>query len=119
MPDIVINFITSIAVGEGYSRGSDPIAGPLESDPRDLDTLSPLSTMMSLPDDSSIIHLADIPNTMSNEGVIEPQLSSAIEPAVSSAMQLQRKAPGRAAQPVIADSSKDGDEESHDVSCST
>ena len=113
MPDIVINFTTSIAVGEGYSRGSDPIAGPLESDPRDLDTLSPLSTMMSLLDNAGMIHLADLPNVRSNEGVIEPAAPSAIEPAVS-----QRKAQGRAAQPepVIVDTSNDGNEEPHDVS---
>ena len=84
-PDLVITHIDSIATSKGYSRGRDPIIGPLEEDPRDLDYLSPLPTMMALPKDTGgVIHLADNPSIMSDEGVNEyPASSEAMSPAAN------------------------------------
>lgn len=67
--DLVNTHIDSIATSEGYSRGRDPIIGPLEVDPRDLDDLSPLPTMIALPKDSGVVHLADDPLIIPYEGV--------------------------------------------------
>ena len=89
MPDIIVNYITSKAISEGYSRGADPDIGPLEADPRNIDTLSPLPTMMALNDDAGVIHLADISSNMSNEGVIEPAVPST---STSSTLQSQLQA---------------------------
>lgn len=71
-PDLVITHINSIATSEGYSRGSEPDNGPLESDPRDLDDLSPLPSMMALPDSAGLVHLADTITAASEEGVNAP-----------------------------------------------
>lgn len=71
-PDLVIAHINSIATSEGYFRGSEPDIGPLESDPRDLEELSPLPTMMALPDSAGVVHLADSILTFSDEGMNRP-----------------------------------------------
>ena len=71
-PDLVIAHINSIATSEGYSRGSEPDVGPLESDPRGMDELSPLPTMMALPDSAGAVHLADSISTVLDEGVNRP-----------------------------------------------
>ncbi len=78
MPDLVIAHINSIATSEGYTRSSEPDNGPLESDPRDLDILSPLPSMMALHDDTGIVHLADSTSPAPDEGVNEPEPAGAL-----------------------------------------
>ena len=92
-PDLVITHIDSIATSEGYSRGKDPINGPLETDPRDLDDLSPLPTMMALPKDSGdVIHLADNTSIVSDEGVNEPSAAIAALPPTASTIATENTA---------------------------
>ena len=92
-PDLVITHIDSIATSEGYSRGKDPINGPLETDPRDLDDLSPLPTMMALPKDSGdVIHLADNTSIVSDEGVNEPSAAIAALPPTASTITTENTA---------------------------
>jgi hypothetical protein len=79
MPDLIAH-INSTATSEGYTRGSEPDNGPLESDPRDLDILSLLPSMMALHDDTGIVHLADSTSLVPDEGVNEP------EPAATTTM---------------------------------
>jgi hypothetical protein len=50
----------------------------LESDPRDLDILSPLPSMMALHDDTGIVHLADSTAPVPDEGVNEPEPAGAL-----------------------------------------
>jgi hypothetical protein len=78
IPDLVIAHINSIATNEGYNRGSEPDNGPLESDPRDLDILSPLPSMMALHDDTGIVHLTDSTSPVPDEGVNEPEPAATI-----------------------------------------
>lgn len=82
-PDLIITHINSIATSEGYSRGSDPDIGPLEIDPRNLDELSPLPTMMSVPNNEGIVRLADNPSIITDEGVNKLDLTTSIEPTHS------------------------------------
>jgi hypothetical protein len=59
MLDLVINYITSLAAAEGFSRGDDPDLGPLQEDHCDDDDdlldLSMMPTMMNIDNSSDIV----------------------------------------------------------------
>jgi hypothetical protein len=58
LPDLVANYITSMAEDEGYKRGIDPDIGHLQQDVR-LDSAGILPDMMAMDDSGDGVQLAD------------------------------------------------------------
>jgi hypothetical protein len=61
MPDFVVAHITSLAESEGYTRGIDPVVGPLEvdNDVRDMQLAAPLPDMMAIDGRIAVVQLAN------------------------------------------------------------